>query len=318
MPPFLRGTLLGLLLPFAVGMPLAAIGLQHVRDSPFVGTFARMFESPGPQILAASLIPIALIAIVGARRIAAACLALALLCGGGLVVEQWRAGLPLVPTASADLRLVWLNANFRNPLPPERIVDAIRASGADLVMLAESKKVGPHLDSLSDLYPYRAGCIETCEISVLSRYPIDNLVVRGPGNAWKERLFLFGLTVPGKAPVTIVALHMSKPWFYGIIDQEIDTVEEEVRKRPGPMVLAGDLNSAPWSLRLHWLRWLAGLRPPTRPVPTWPDEAGPLGIPIDHVLVRGGPRIVSIAPWGADLGSDHRGLIAELSLPPAS
>ena len=53
------------------------------------------------------------------------------------------------------------------------------------------------------------------------------------------------------------------------------------------------------------------------PVPTWPAAAGRFGVPIDHVLVRGGPRLVSIAPWGAELGSDHRGLLAALSLPAA-
>ena len=134
---------------------------------------------------------------------------------------------------------------------------------------------------------------------------------------------VFDLTLPGHLPVTFVALHMTKPWFYGIIDQEIDTVEAVLPQHPGPMVLAGDLNSAPWSLRLRWLRELAGLRGTPLPVPTWPAPAGALGLPIDHVLVAGGPRVVSISPWGTetDVGSPRsarRAVAAESPLRPAS
>ena len=317
MPSFSRGVLVGLILPFAVGMPLAGFGLQYVPDSTFIGTFARMLESAGPQIIVAALLPIAALALAGARRLAAGCLALCLLSGGALAVQQAVVAAPLAPAAPTDLRLLWFNADFRNDAPPDRILDAIRDSGADLAMLAESTQLGPHLDALADVYLDRAGCVATCEVLVLSRHPLQDPQIITPGIAWDERMAVFDLTLPGHLPVTFVALHMTKPWFYGIIDQEIDTVEAVLPQHPGPMVLAGDLNSAPWSLRLRWLRDLAGLRGTPLPVPTWPAPAGALGLPIDHVLVRGGPRVVSIAPWGTELKSDHRGLLAGLSLPTA-
>ena len=317
MPPFSRGLLAGLLLPLAAGLPLAAFGLQFVPDSTFPGTVARILESGAPQLLAASLLPILALALIGARRLAGLCLLLAIGSGAALVVQRAVTSAPLASDAPVDLRLLWFNADFRNPTPPARIVAAIRASGADLVMLAETLEIGPALDGLSDLYPYRAGCVSTCEVSVLSRYPLQDLQMVNPGIAWDERMAVFDLTLPGRAPVSFVALHMTKPWFYGIVDDEIDTVEAALPRHPGPMVLAGDLNSAPWSLRLRWLRRVARLEDPPVPIATWPASAGAFGLPIDHVLVRGGPRIVSIAPWGAELGSDHRGLLAALSLPAA-
>ena len=315
MPPFSRGLLAGLLLPLAAGLPLAAFCLQFVPDSTFPGTAARILESAAPQLLAASLLPILALALIGTRRLAGLCLLLAIGSGAALVVQRVVTSAPLASDAPVDLRLLWFNADFRNPTPPAQIVAAIRASGADLVMLAETLEIGPALDGLSDLYPYRAGCVSTCEVSVLSRYPLQDLQMVNPGIAWDERMAVFDLTLPGRAPVSFVALHMTKPWFYGIVDDEIDTVEAALPRHPGPMVLAGDMNSAPWSLRLRWLRRVAHLEDPLVPIATWPAAAGGFGLPIDHVLVRGGPRIVSIAPWGAELGSDHRGLLAALSLP---
>jgi endonuclease/exonuclease/phosphatase (EEP) superfamily protein YafD len=285
MPPFFRGVLAGLLLPLAAGLPLAGFGLQYVPDSTFPGTLARILESAGPQLLLASVLPILALALVGARRLAGLCLLLAIGSGAALVAQRVATSAPLAADAPVDLRLLWFNADFRNPTPPAEIVAAIRASGADLVMLA------------------------------LSRYPLQDLQVISPGIAWDERMAVFDLTLPGRVPVSFVALHMTKPWFYGIVDDEIDTIEAALPRHPGPMVLAGDLNSAPWSLRLRWLRRVAHLEDPLVPIATWPAAAGGYGLPIDHVLVRGGPRIVSIAPWGAELGSDHRGLLAALSLP---
>lgn len=317
MSSFFRGIAVGLILPLAVGMPLAAFGLQYVPDSALFGNFARILESVAPQLLLAALLPVALLALAGARRTAAACLALVLLSGAGLVLQQVRVAEPLVPAERADLRLLWFNANAWNRTPAATVFDEICAADADLVILAESAKYGPKAAALADLYPYRAGCAGACEITILSRHPLGDLKFFPPGIAWEDRLALFTLALPGHAPVTFVALHMSKPWFYGIIDREIETIETELPRHAGPMVLVGDLNAAPWSRRLHWLRDVAGLKPTRTPVPTWPASAGAAGIPIDHVLVRGGPRVVSIEPWGMDLASDHRGLLVTLSLPPA-
>ena len=145
MPSFSRGVLVGLILPFAVGMPLAGFGLQYVPDSVAFGTFARMLESAAPQILVAALLPVAALALVGARRLAAGCLALCVLSGAALAVQQSVVSAPMAPAAPTDLRLLWFNADFRNHTPPERILDEIRDSGADLVMLAEGTQASDRI-----------------------------------------------------------------------------------------------------------------------------------------------------------------------------
>ena len=125
------------------------------------------------------------------------------------------------------------------------------------------------------------------------------------------------LAVPGHGAVVVAGIHQTKPWYLGLVGGEAEAVRWGLRpgKRALPMVVAGDFNAAPWSLRMRRIQREQDLRFAAWPVPTWPAGAGGLGVPIDHVLVRGGAGIARLEPWGADLGSNHRGLIAGIDLP---
>ena len=316
MSNFSRGLVVGLLLPLAAGVPLIALGLQYFPDLPLIGTFARVLESAAPQILVAGLPFILGLAIIGARRLAAGCVVLTLCTLAFLVLQHRLASAPMLTGATPDLRIVWFNTRFDNPHDPDEIARALRDTNADVVMLGETYKLRQMKEDLRDLYPYQVGCIAACEVMILSRHPFALRAIRDPGIAWKERMIVVDLTLPGRDdPVTMVALHMVKPWYFGITELETRHVIEELDKIDGPLILAGDLNAAPWSQRLRYLRARTDLTPPREPVPTWPAAAGNFGVPIDHVLLRGGVRLVSFAPWGASLGSDHRGIVAGLALP---
>ena len=81
------------------------------------------------------------------------------------------------------------------------------------------------------------------------------------------------------------------------------------------MVAVGDFNAAPWGKSVQNVLKSSGMKALRWPVPTWPAAAGSFGLPIDHVLVRGGARVVAVHPFGVALNSNHRGLMADISLP---
>ncbi len=125
---------------------------------------------------------------------------------------------------------------------------------------------------------------------------------------------------PG-GPIRILALHLWPP----VLPRDdahnravLDAVRERVRSSPHPVVVAGDFNLTPWCSRLRDFLDVTNLRDLRRGrgfLNTWPETPllPLLGIPIDHVLVRGRISAVDVAtgPW---IGSDHRPYVATFDL----
>lgn len=310
-----RGFLLGLVVPIAVALTVTAISAQYVPDSPLLGSLARMLESAAPQLLLAAL-PVALVvAALGARPLALV-VGLGMVAAAAMLVVQHRnVSQPINATENTDLTVIWFNLQWTNRTDPSQIAEALIASDTDIVILAEPGAVRSMRQRLADTYPYQAGCQGPCGIVILSRIPFDLLAVQRPGPMNEDRMMVVGIDIPGLGPLTLVGLHLIKPWYYGITEQEIDTLFRTLARYPGPMVVAGDFNSAPWSKRMRKIVAATGLALPRRPIPTWPAQAGTLGVPLDNVLVRRGPVLTALEPWGMGLGSDHRGLRAEIALP---
>lgn len=87
----------------------------------------------------------------------------------------------------------------------------------------------------------------------------------------------------------------------------------------GDAILAGDLNTTPWSAAYRRLRLVSGLQDSSAgrwPRPTWfgPNLAQVLAIPIDHVLHGDAWRVLGHRV-GPDVGSDHRPVIVEFARP---
>jgi len=123
----------------------------------------------------------------------------------------------------------------------------------------------------------------------------------------------------GAGPLRVVMTHLSSPTsaqlWHGR-DRQIRQLAGLLAGSREPLVVLGDLNLTladplwPVLLAGAGLRTAAGHEPAS-----WPDWLGPCGIAIDHILVRGtaidGLRAFTLP------GSDHRGLCAELAVPPA-
>lgn len=199
------------------------------------------------------------------------------------------------------------------------VLGQLRALRADVVLLAE---VYPQwrqvLPTLGDLYPYRADCSHDrlCQVAVLSRHRfaaaaagrVDDLLPL----AWAR------IDVPGAGLVTVAATHLRWPLFPWSVDwqrQQTDDLLAFLDQHPGPVVLGGDFNAAPWGRPLSRLAQAGMTRAPGGWEGTWPSWLPPgLRIPIDHILAGHG-AVPALVQTGPHVGSDHRPVATHIFLP---
>ena len=310
----LRQRLIGALILFALGGAVAATVSGRVGRSSIFVNIARMFDSLAPQLLLGILCICLVLALLGARRVAAVLALAVLVFGTWFAAQHVTRSLPLLRRAEPELKVLWFNTLSTNTANAERIVDAAEASGADVVAFAEAKSLTAEIARLQADYPYFYGCERGCELVVLSRVPVE--VIPGLQNApfMESRRKLLQFLPPGGAPVNILFIHKYKPWAGGPADVEDQLLAHQIAAVKGPLVVIGDCNAAPWSYPLRRMMEATGLKAPRLPVPTWPVGSGWFGVPIDNVFVRGGARLTALAPFGHDLGSNHLGLLADVTV----
>jgi endonuclease/exonuclease/phosphatase (EEP) superfamily protein YafD len=79
---------------------------------------------------------------------------------GYVMLSDFRQPAPAPPPSwPADLKVMSFNIMGDNSFDNGgKIADAMIASGADVVMIQESAPLGPHIDRIKVVYPYRLGC----------------------------------------------------------------------------------------------------------------------------------------------------------------
>lgn len=207
------------------------------------------------------------------------------------------------PAGSQDLSLVALNA-WHHHSDPSRLSSYLADVDADLVVLSE---FGPNkralLDPLKRSHPFQIDCADdwSCSLALLSRIPFASA---GTGQIGEGKLAFVWARLNGG--VTVLGTHLHRPsrdpWLH---EQQMLELVQFIDRIPGPVILAGDLNTTPWSKSYRTLRRVAGLVPASTLRPTWP--AWPLAVPqvaLDHIFVS--PDLaVSAAGTGPVVGSDH-------------
>jgi endonuclease/exonuclease/phosphatase (EEP) superfamily protein YafD len=99
-------------------------------------------------------------------------------------------------------------------------------------------------------------------------------------------------------------------------DLQLDDLASLLEGADGPLIVAGDFNTTPWSPHFQDLVATAGLRNAANGhgyLATWPTAFWPARIPIDHVLVGGRVAVTHVAR-GQSIGSDHYPIVADLRL----
>ncbi|QQA45089.1 endonuclease/exonuclease/phosphatase family protein [Pelagovum pacificum] len=302
-----------LLFMLASALWLGVYAQEIGDDNQLFGTLARILDSMRPVLLLLSLCLSGLLLALGLRWIGLAGLVLTVLAIGALVLDYRSRVAPA--GEETDLTVLWFNVLGSNPIGPDALEQALRDSGADVIALAEAGPAREMAARLADLYPHHIGCDPGCGTLVLSRYPVEDTMLR-PMEGGADRLIRFTLTV-GARPIDMLAVHMGKPWYLSVSQSEtwrLNRIVANLVDRGRPLIVMGDLNAAPWSRRLQRLEERRGLAHARWPVATWPAALGPLAVPIDHVLLGEGAAFTGLEAWGGDLGSNHRGLIARIDL----
>ena len=210
-----------------------------------------------------------------------------------------------VNNSEGEIRIYSKNLLWHNDQIAPIIAD-IRQSDADLVMLQEVARANAQiLEQLADRFPYQHVCNSNRRLSValLSKHPFKDLLPCSPRNAAGARLSHNG------TDLWAVSVHVHWHWPVRSRPGEI-RLTTALRSLDGPVIVAGDFNSFLWTRRMHDLRTATGTRAAGPPAGTYRHRALPLRLPIDHALSPGGGRLDRRPRFG----SDHYGLVADLSL----
>lgn len=234
------------------------------------------------------------------------------------ILPEWQVrAMPPRAALRPELTLLSWNVFAKNDRPGEAI-DALRASGADVLLLQETTgAVGAMTGALSDLYPHIVTCETLCEFTVLSKRPLEKERMRpwplGGGTTWPP-LRRVWLRLDDGTRVPLVSIHIPH------VDQRVLGAMVAGHLRPGDrrfMVVAGDLNSAPWTRTMAMQdRLLQPMVRYSRALPTWPVSLfgatwpAPF-LPIDHLYAGPGWKRVELTAQTLP-GSDHRAIRATL------
>lgn len=193
--------------------------------------------------------------------------------------------------------------------------DYIIGQAPDIAIIMETPGVEPYLDEIGAVLPYRLGCdvTATCDTTVFSRTPLQRATMYQMPPFFHERLAVVTTEIDGE-PVTVVGMHLSKPYFDSATWGELQYAQAVLKSLSGRVILAGDFNAAAWSDQIAGFTDAADLVPPPSHPATWPVKAGALGVPIDNMFTRGALLIEDITAVADSYGSNHRALLARVSL----
>lgn len=219
--------------------------------------------------------------------------------------------------SAQNLRVLSFNVLGENLENGSIITDYILHSGADIAYVMEAAPVGQYLDRLSQTYPYRIGCGEhtsTCDLLVLSRYPLEMVTVGNLSDLRKDRFAMARIHL-GAITLNLAAAHLSKPYFDDYHAYELAGLADALTKTDGPLLLAGDFNAATMAPDMQALLKRTGMTTAGREPATWPIDAGVFGVPIDHIFIRAPLTAQKLSRIPSNFGSNHYGLIADLIIP---
>jgi endonuclease/exonuclease/phosphatase (EEP) superfamily protein YafD len=209
----------------------------------------------------------------------------------------------------------------------QRLEHYLITAPADVIVLSEfGPDKRPMLARLRETYPFQVECADRwdCALALISRRSLTASGV-GPlgadhqaGAAKPMADFVWAKVGGLGGSLTIIGTHVYRPsrdpWLH---QRQMEALSGFLRNIEGPLVLAGDLNTSPWSNAFRQLRAATGLAPASILMPTWP--AWPLPLPqvaLDHILVSS-DLIVAAAGTGPAVGSDHLPVWAHIDRRPA-
>ena len=219
--------------------------------------------------------------------------------------------------AAAPLKVLTVNVSYRQ-FQQRRLLEILREAHPDIVVVQE---LTPHaervLASLDTELPYfrkfpadgQYGIglwsrheLESSETIALGRLPAIEAQVRGPSGSF-----------------TVIGVHLSAPVTRrraAARNQQLVELAARSAAVAGPLIVAGDFNTTPYSPYFaDWLEaaHLIDSRRGRTLSPSWPTMLRLAAIPIDHVAVNDGFTILSHRRL-PNFESDHFGALVEVAL----
>lgn len=220
----------------------------------------------------------------------------------------------------AVYRLLHMNLRYDNATP-EAALSLIGQLRPDVLTLNEvSRPWRERLEPLDAAYPYRLICPAPSHVggvAILSRRPFSDGFE--PYCADRGAFGHVKLDMGGRA-LEVATLHMGWPWPF---EQQwrLPLLTPVLAKIGDTAILAGDLNSVPWSRSARRVAEDAGAELLRGIGPTWLDRRLPaalrplVGFPIDNVMVKGAVAPLDIGSRLEPNGSDHLPVLLEFTLP---
>ncbi|UXT22910.1 hypothetical protein FY140_19665 [Agrobacterium tumefaciens] len=213
-------------------------------------------------------------------------------------------------------RLLSFNVLMDNAANAYAIAEKIVESGADAVYLFEAAALKSALPRLQQTYPHRLGCYTGtpgCDLVILSKRPLLEGRFHSLSDLRRDRFAIAHIDLDG-TELTIAAGHITKPYFDDYHRDELDEVSEILFRVTGPLILAGDFNSASIAPDMRAFLAANDLKKATFEPATWPTEAGRFGIAIDHIFAREPATLMKTTRLPDSLGSNHYGLMADFMI----
>lgn len=213
-------------------------------------------------------------------------------------------------------RLLSFNVLMDNAANADAITDTVLESGADAVYLFEATALQSVLPRLQQTYPYRLGCFAgtpTCDLLILSKRPLREARFHSLSDLRRDRFAIASIDFDG-TELTLAAGHITKPYFDDYHRDELDEISEILFRVTGPLILAGDFNSASIAPDMRDFLAANDLKKAAWEPATWPTRAGLFGIAIDHIFAREPATLMKTTRLPNRLGSNHYGLVADFMI----
>lgn len=251
-----------------------------------------------------------------------------ILCGLGAAVAAvpvlplWLGKPPAAMAGAEPLRVLTVNLLREND-DARAVLELVRRERPDLLFCSEVTEAWWQAlaAGLPEL-PHRCHHADPgwFGVALFSRQPLRSAEVIPLGFAWAPAI---RATVRvGDTPLGVLGIHPPRPGDRRRClerDRALQALPAALRDLPPAHLVLGDCNATPWNHTFVQLLASTGLQLATVGGwrATWSSTLPwPLRIPIDHVLVSRGVGVGSTR-LGANIGSDHLPVIADLLVPPA-
>ncbi|MCA8975590.1 MAG: endonuclease/exonuclease/phosphatase family protein [Planctomycetes bacterium] len=271
-------------------------------------------------VQAGAVLLLGMLALLLARRWRLAALWSLGLCSALIaVVPGWLQTPRLGDGGDRPVTLMTMNLARDNEGNADRASAEIRRVDPDLLFLSELTPAWlAALEPSLTAYPHRTVLADPgwFGLGLFSRLPLAQAEVIPLSVDWAPAIRATITTAAGA--LGVLGIHTPRPGGgrrCAERDAALAAVAAAIAPLPERRLVCGDFNSTPWNRAFPAMLAATGLLHASHGHhPTWPQQwPWPLRVPIDHLLVSRGVGVERVEV-GADFGSDHAPLIAELRL----